>query len=114
MKPTRRILIVSVLALLVTTFAAFAGLTRPALADGGTPLVANDGRWGPTTLDRVAVYCRDASVDVLGIDNNSAGAYLTTFNLLELTSGATVVHQSPLGTVTLYTDARLVSHYGFA
>ena len=114
MKPIRRILIVSVLALLVISFAAFAGLARPALADGGAPLPANDGRWWPTTLDRLAVYCHDASVDVLGIDNNSAGDYLTTFNILELTSGATVVHKSPLGTVTLYTDAQPVMHYGLA
>src|SRR5262245_32666606 len=111
MKPIRRILVVVVMLLLI---GAFAGLARPALADGGAPLPSNDGRWWPTTLDRVAVYCHAASVDVLGIDTNSSGVYLTTFNLLELTSGATVVHQSALGTVTLYTDARPVMHSGFA
>ena len=53
MKPIRRILMVSVVALLAVVFA---GLARPVLADGGTPLTANDGRWGPTTLDLSLIH----------------------------------------------------------
>jgi len=94
---------------------AVAGLVRPALADGGGgPMVATDGRWNPNTLDRVAVYCHQNSVDILGIDTMSEGHYLMTFSLADLTSGKSVVYNTPLGTVTLYLDALPKTHIGYA
>lgn len=92
---------------------ALVGLVQPALADGGVPFNATDGRISPLTNDRVVVYCHDTSIDVYGTDTTSSGHYLTTFSFDELTSGQNAVHNTSLGNVSLHLDSLPQTHVGF-
>jgi hypothetical protein len=103
----RLILVVVVLTGGLALFAA------PALADSGAPFNPADGRAGPLTGDRVAIYCNADNVDVWGIDNASAGFHLTTFSLSELTNGNSATHSTPAGTVSLKMDSPAQVHIGY-
>ncbi len=94
--------------------ASVALASAPALADGGSPFTPGDSRINPLTGDRLAVYCNATTVDVLGLDGNNNGFFLTTFSLADLTAKVAISHTSANGTVTIHRDASPVSHYGFA
>ncbi len=85
----------------VFLLASVALVSAPALADGGNPFNPGDGRVNPLTGDRIAVYANPTSMDVLGIDGDNNGFYLTTFSWAELTSMTPAVHKTANGTVTL-------------
>ena len=90
------------LALVVVFVIALVGVAAaPARADGGNPFQPTDGRVNPTTEDRIAVYCNPATIDVLGLDNDNNGAYLTSFSMAEFTSFAPATHKGWFGTITL-------------
>ncbi len=109
----RKLTLKLMLALVFVAGIAGAALV-PAHADGGSPFGPNDNRINPLTGDRLAVYCNSDNVQVLGVDNNSAGFYLTTFNLSELMSSKAAVHSTANGTVSLKMDSPAQTHWGYA
>lgn len=105
----------SVAVIMVTAF-SLAGGVMPALADATdstNPIDATDGRFNPQFGDRLAVYLKDSSVEVWGIDGNMNGHYLTTFSKEELTSGSKVTHNTQLGTVTLEMTKQPVTYLDY-
>ncbi len=93
--------VVKVALVAVFVVASVALVKAPALADGGNVFFPGDGRVNPLTGDRLAVYCNPTSIDVLGIDGDNNGFYLTTFSTAEITSSKMATHTTPFGTVTL-------------
>jgi hypothetical protein len=85
----------------------------PAQADGGGPFDAHDGRVSPLTGDRLAVYCNDYSVDVLGLDSSLNGHFLTTFEFYELTKLDKATHKTTDGIVTLVKDVPAQVHRAY-
>ena len=103
---------VALVAVFILASAAF--VAAPARADGGSPFQPGDNRINPLTGDRVAVYCNASSVDVLGLDTDNNGTFLTTFSNAELTGSKPVTHKTALGTVTLKMDQTAQTHVGFS
>ncbi len=102
---------VALVAVFIISSVAF--VAAPARADGGSPFIPGDSRINPLTGDRVAVYCNASSIDVLGLDMDNNGFYLTTFSLAELQGKKPTTHTTANGKVTLTLDQPAQTHMGF-
>src|SRR5262245_19480884 len=107
--------LVKVLLATVMVVSSFGLFVSAARADGGgSNFNSGDGRVNPITGDRLAVYLNNDGVVVWGIDPNNVGFDMTFFTVPELTSGKTVTHRTPEGTVTLKMISPAVWHVGFS
>lgn len=93
---------VAFVVVLVVVAVAFAA-ALPAQADGGNPFTPNDSRVNPMTGDRLAVYCNQNSIDVMGIDEDNNGFNLASFPVAQF-NGAAMARTSTSGRVTLRMD----------
>ncbi len=108
-----RTTVAKVVLVAVFIVASVAFVAAPARADGGSPFQPGDNRINPLTGDKLAVYCNPSTVDVLGLNQDNNGFFLTTFSMAELSSAKPTTHKTANGNVTLTLDQAPTSHIGF-